>query len=69
MHAEIDRMPVRLKKSLVDLSRAQGISVTCSHARDLQIQEAWVVAPVREGFPLGEGAECLPLGEALGRLG
>jgi len=35
---------------------------------DLAIREAWVVAPVREAFPIGEGVEALPLDEALARL-
>jgi hypothetical protein len=36
---------------------------------DLAIHEAWVVAPVREAFPIGEGVEALPLDEALARPG
>jgi hypothetical protein len=35
---------------------------------DLAILEAWVAAPVREAFPLGEGAEALPLEDGLARL-
>jgi predicted AAA+ superfamily ATPase len=36
--------------------------------RDLGIAEAYVVAPVREAFPMGEGVEALPLGELLARI-
>ena len=37
--------------------------------RELDIHEAWVISPVDEGYPLGDGAEVLPLSEAIARLG
>jgi hypothetical protein len=36
---------------------------------DLGIDEAWVVAPVREGYPLGRGARVAPLLEFLRKAG
>ncbi len=37
--------------------------------RDLDIREAYVVAPIREAFSLGDGVEAVSLGEAIERLG
>lgn len=39
-----------------------------AHA-DLELGEAYVVAPVRDGFPMGRGVEALSLGALLQRLG
>ncbi len=77
-----DELDLVLERPAMRGAKARRVAIECKASsapavtrgfwtalRDLQIQEAWVVAPVREGFPLGEGAECLPLGEALGRLG
>ena len=77
-----DELDLVLERSARRGRRARVVAIECkassapkvergfwSSLRDLAITEAWVVAPVREGFPLGDGAEVLPLGEALGRLG
>ncbi len=77
-----DELDLVLERSARRGRRARVVAIECKASsapkvergfwtslRDLAVTEAWVVAPVREGFPLGDGAEVLPLGEALGRIG
>jgi predicted AAA+ superfamily ATPase len=79
--AKGDELDLVLERPAARGAKARRVAIECKASSapavtrgfwtaigDLAIREAWVVAPVREAFPIGEGAEALPLDEALARL-
>jgi len=50
------------------MSRDGVVDWLTTALKDLGVREAWVVAPVRESYPIAEGVTVAPLAELLTAL-